>query len=687
MNNNGDKNGTTFNPKLKNTAKLTWQSKPKVEPEPKDLEFQNAEIIYPNVELKHGKLTHFLEESTESKDVEQQPNRLIWGDNLLVMQALLAQGYEGKIDLIYIDPPFNTGENFNFTTDLSLTSGEQVKKEFNMIERLAYTDTWERGIDSYLDMLYPRLKLMHRLLSSTGVIYVHLDPTVCHAVKLMLDEIFGKDNFRNEIVWKRTHAHGNVSGKYGSVHDVILFYSKTSEVKFNQQFRPYDKEYVEDFFINVEPETGRRYREQNLTNYNKDRPNLRYEWHGHTRTWLFTKGKMEELDKQGKLTYSKSTGFPRMKQYLDESLGIPVGDFWEDIKALKHAGKEVTGFPTQKPIELLKRIISTSTEEGNLVADFFVGSGTTALAAEQLKRKWIVSDLSKTALHIARNRLIIENAFVFTIQNVGNYQRHLIYTQGFNIKKANALIFKLYKAKQRDDLIDVGIKEDGKNNLVFVSYPDRHLTAKTVLEKAKEIEDLDNEIYQKLIVLAWDYEIHFDENLKKLSELNEYKTKIQIETKLIPADIYNYLKKIDEGKQDEINKLRDKIHFYDKPYLKLSKPNIVQNFGSEALVRLEIDRYNILDFPIKDEDRKSKLLEICKNNFAVLIDYYAVDWDYDKELFKSQTQVMAGFGKKRQIVNKIVENRLKKGKKYNIAIRLVDIFGNDAETRTEIDLR
>lgn len=674
MKNNNNNEKKEFNPKLKNTAKLNWQSKPKIEPEPKDLEFQNAEIVYPNVELKHGKLSHFIEDATESNKVEEQPNKLIWGDNLLVMQALLAQGYEGKIDLIYIDPPFNTGENFNFTNQVVLSKGEKIEKDWTMIERLAYTDTWERGMDSFLDMMYLRLKLMYRLLSDNGLLFIHLDYNASHYIKIICDEVF-KGNFRNEIIVKRIKKNVKEKEEVKKLNvytDSVLVYAKNSTALLNIPRKPEKRE--------------ERWHSFEASGY---RTGMDYPLFGHKphegNHWRWSKERAEQAIQGRILRPHPKTNKP--EYLIGASETTNCDNLWDDITAYTFD----YDYPTEKSTKLLSRIFEMYPSKNFLFADFFCGSGTSIEIAETNKIKWIGSDLSKTSIHVTRNRLIDISSQIktepFMIQNLGSYQRHLIYTQGFNIKKANSLIFKLYKSKQREDLIDIGIKEDEKNALVFVSYPDRHLTAKTVVEKTKEIEDLDGGIYKKLIVLAWDYEIQFDENLKKLSELDEYKTKIQIETKLIPADVYSYLKKIDESKEDEINKLRDRVHFYDKPYLKLSKPKIVQNFGSEALIRLEIERYNILDFPIKDEDKKSKLLEACKNNFAILIDYYSVDWDYDKELFKSQTQVMAGFGKKRQIVNTIVENRLKKGKKYNIVVRLVDIFGNDSEARTEIDLR
>jgi adenine-specific DNA-methyltransferase len=226
MANNASNNG--FNIHLKNTARLHWNSKPTIEPEIKDLEFQTAEIVIPNEEKADSTLDRFIEAASESKIILEKPNRLIWGDNLLIMQSLLSEGYEGKIDLIYTDPPFNTGEEFNFVTETSIPSGEKLEKEWTMIERLAYTDTWERGMDSYLDMLYVRFKLMRRLLSPEGCIYVHLDPNMGHRVKLLLDEVFGYENFKAEITWKKTTKTTSFKN-YGSEHDVIYYYVKSNE--------------------------------------------------------------------------------------------------------------------------------------------------------------------------------------------------------------------------------------------------------------------------------------------------------------------------------------------------------------------------------------------------------------------------------------------------------------------------
>src|SRR3989338_5334538 len=199
-------------PKAKDTAPLIWASKPKKEPNAKDLEFQTAEEVYPNIaDVKDKKLSRFW---AETKDINDDPNRLIWGDNLLVMQALLANGYEGQIDLIYIDPPFNTGENFNFSSTVKI-GDNNYEKELPVNERLAYTDTWDRNKDSFLDMLYPRFSLMRKLISDKGSIFVHCDSTASHYIKIIMDEIFSPENFRAEIIWKRTTNKGTSFKTFG----------------------------------------------------------------------------------------------------------------------------------------------------------------------------------------------------------------------------------------------------------------------------------------------------------------------------------------------------------------------------------------------------------------------------------------------------------------------------------------
>lgn len=242
------------NRRKRDSAKLVWDSKPKRAPNPQDIEFQTAELVIPNAataeqfnlpifnQPQAGVTSLFPGQFGElplgGQDIDKSKmNRLIWGDNLLAMQALLAQGYAGKIDLIYIDPPFLSSADYNFQLSVE---GKQIDKEASIIERLAYTDTWEGGIDSFLDMIYPRLQLIKRLLNEKGSLFLHIDWNVSHYIKILLDEIFGKENFKNEITWQRITSKSNAQKKYGAIHDTILFYAKNSDsYTWNQPYREF----------------------------------------------------------------------------------------------------------------------------------------------------------------------------------------------------------------------------------------------------------------------------------------------------------------------------------------------------------------------------------------------------------------------------------------------------------------
>ena len=241
----------------KDSARLVWDTKPRRAPNPKDIEFQTAEVVIPNWMRDSGQIPMSFRDGMfgEQAPDKQQLNRLIWGDNLLAMQALLAQGYEGKIDLIYIDPPFASSEDYYFSMNLE---GAQFVKEPSAIERVAYKDTWAGGIDSYLDMLYPRLQLMKRLLSENGTIYVHVGHQVSHYVKTAMDEVFGRDHFLNDITWQRTGAH-NDPNRYGNVAESLLFYSRGDSRIWNPQHTEYTQEYIKERFRSIEEGTGRQY--------------------------------------------------------------------------------------------------------------------------------------------------------------------------------------------------------------------------------------------------------------------------------------------------------------------------------------------------------------------------------------------------------------------------------------------
>jgi adenine-specific DNA-methyltransferase len=362
-------------------------------------------------------------------------NRLIYGDNLLAMAALLAgddstPSLRGKIDLIYIDPPFDSKADYRTKITLPSPSGRgaggegktvELEQKPTVIEQFAYSDTWADGTASYLAMITPRLILMRELLSDTGSIYVHLDWHVGHYVKLVLDEVFGKDNFVNEIVWQRSSAHNDSkrATSYGTIHDVLFWVKKSSKYIWNTQFSAYSDEYVQKSY-NKQDCLGRRFKTSDLTANN---PGYHYNWKGvfpsSGRYWAYSFERMKELDRKEQIYYSNS-GMPYLKNFEEEMNGVLLQDIWSDISIAP--AKERVGYATQKPEKLLERIIKGHTYQNSIVADFNGGSGTTAAVAEKLGRRWITTDLGKPACMIMRKRLIDQNAQPFLYQAIGDYQ-------------------------------------------------------------------------------------------------------------------------------------------------------------------------------------------------------------------------------------------------------------------------
>jgi len=668
-------------PKAKDTARLIWASKPRKEPNPKDLEFQTAEEVYPNVaDIRDRKLSAY---ATNGRKIAESPNRLIWGDNLLVMQALLAQGYAGQIDLIYIDPPFNTGENFNFNNEVKIGDAT-YEKELPINERLAYTDTWSRGLDSFLDMMHPRLQIMRRLLSENGSIYVHCDWHISHHLRLILDEIFGQENFLNEIVWKRRGGTTSPDAKvFPRITDTILLYSKSKNFLLRPQFYkdPYDP-YLNRF--NRDDGDGRKYNLIPL-NASQPRPSLIYEYKGYKPPkygWSVSPERMKALDDAGLLYFPESKEQRiNKKSYLDEWPGQPVTSLWTDIKLVNPMAEERLDFPTQKPERLLERIANTSSSEGDLIADFFCGSGTTGAVAERLGRRWILSDISKTAVQVTRSRLVNQNSNPFVLENLGNYQRQLIYAKEVNLKQMYAIILKLYGAVLRPDMQGFGISREDKSTLVYVCEPDRAMTAKKAIDLARLARSMDGKGYRNLVILAWDYDYDFDDAYKKMAK-NKEKELSDTEFKIIPSDVYKYLRSTKLGDPE----LAKKITFYQKPYIRISEPEIKRLDGNTFGVKVRIEQFVVMDLPLKDESKRPEIEKCLAKNFAYLIDYWTVDWDYNGDVFRSEWQAIRD-RRGDQPVPVVAEKTLEKGKRYTIAVRVVDVFGNDAAGTKEIDLR
>lgn len=315
-------------------------------------------------------------------------NIIYCGDCLVKLSELPNE----SVDLIYIDPPFSSNRNYVAFWQ------EQEARHFE--------DRFE-NVQAYREYMYPRVKELYRVLKQTGSFYYHCDYHASHYIKIMLDrdDLFGYHNFRNEIIWRRTRAKGLAFTRLASSHDTILRYTKSDTFTWHPQYTQHDPDYVDKFYRYVEPSTGRRYTLDNLTNPNQDRPNLTYEFLGVTRVWRWTKERMQAAYEQGLVVQNKAGGVPRLKRYLDEQEGTPIDDIWADIPPIQAQAKERLGYPTQKPLALLRRIVAMSTNEGDIVLDSFCGCGTTLVVAQREKRKWIGIDISPTACHVVAKRL------------------------------------------------------------------------------------------------------------------------------------------------------------------------------------------------------------------------------------------------------------------------------------------
>ena len=541
-------------------------------------------------------------------------NKLFWGDNLQVLAHLLKE-YRDKIDLIYIDPPFDSKAEYVKRVQIR---GEKVEGEqHSLLEEKQYTDIWEK--DEYLQFMYERLLLMRELLSDTGSIFIHLDWHRDAYLRLITDEVFGDDNFRREIIWHK----GNLFGYAASVdnfihsHDVILYYAKHSgKQTFNKQYEEYSQEYIEQRFIHKDAKG--RYRLQG--------------------------------DNQ--------------KQYLDNSKGVPMADVWEVAIVNVMAG-ERTDFPTQKPEALLERIIKSATNEGDIVADFFVGSGTTPAVAQKLGRRWIACDINLGAIQTTTKRLnqIIgeqqkkkdknfKGLHTFKVLNVNDYDVFK------NEIEAKEIVMEMYDVEPIKRSYFDGVLD---NNFVKIMPMNRVLNKMDIRAVLKEIENnisifsvkkkskSGEPVYEEgILIIASGIELDVSDFLKK-----ENKTGVRVEIRDILTDKKNLIfKKKPEAKIEA--KTKDK---------KLSVE--LKEFYSPILMRkLELENGKVLK-----KDRQAKVAD-----FKQVIDSVAIDVDYNGRLFNAE--VMDLPTKKELIKAKYGWEYPKKGK-YAVAVKIVDVLGEE----------
>jgi adenine-specific DNA-methyltransferase len=695
----------------KESARLTWNTKPHHLINIRRTEIQTSEIVFSNPTVHQPSTTRtFFNSNSNIKFQRDRINRIICGNNLLTMQALIASGYEGKISLIYADPPFWTNENYYAKFEVGDTESSRV---LSIIQRLAYSDSWKEGIDSFLDMLYPRLQLMKRLLTNDGSIFLHLDYHISHYTKLIMDEIFGIGNFRNEIIVKRGRKKGLIYqfDKIDRMHtsnDTILWYTKCPSSKFKQPLSETEKVQAKwmGFWSNVERPTMRyeifgvtpnrgqwKWKRERalraIENYRKFEDE--FDIHISSHKSQITKDELENIKNKSLLEYWRSNG--QTLEFIRKREGVKYPEYWvepREHKIVDNLWTDIQGYnyssnyPTEKHAELLERIITNFSDQGDLIADFFAGSGTTLVVAEKKGRQWIGCDFSKVAIQIIRNRLVQNSSKPFLIENIGNYQRQSIYLTGSRIYDIQPIILKLYGAIPRKDFPNMGIRSEGLlDELVYISYPDIPVTAKKVEELETLAEHLDGRGYQRLVILGWSYEYNYDHMLEARKRTSNREWHSKIVNKAIPPEIYEYL---NEAKgMDYLYSLNGKIRFYDKPYLHLMEPEI-QQIDGKYRVTAGIDRYIVFDFPVECEQQQKRVQEILADKPLSLIDYWAIDWNYDGTIFKSSWQAMRRVGRKIQSVPKYTSMEFEGAILCTIAIKVVDIFGNETMGTVNMDL-
>ncbi len=572
-------------------------------------------------------LSLFPEDAWPENYPKDWRNKLIWGDNKLVMSSLLKQGWAGKINLIYIDPPFYTGSDFSYTTKINNDS--EIEKEPSLIEQRAYKDTWSGGIASYLKYMYERLVLMRELLAENGSIFVHLDWHVGHYVKTMMDEIYGYENFRNEIVWSyRTGGAPRKDPGFSKKHDIILFYSKSEKSKFNRfKERIY---YEKAFFTPQKDEYGRYYAEVILRDVLEDKINV------------VINNKLSKIS----------------------------------VKPVINVSAERLDFDTQKPAGLLQILIMATTDPGDIVADFFCGSGTTLAVAEKMGRRWIGSDLSKYAIQVTRKRLLdIHNskdlldekkdkygnpARPFEIWNIGNYE--LAYWKE-NPEDYLSFMIKLYKSRPVSGYKYIHASRD--NRAVHIGP----INAPVSMDEIRNlVSECVSNNFSKADVLGWEWNYEVNELAKKIAEREGVELSlIQIpninELKSALSDTRFDLKLLKIPDQVIEKSLIPVVRFTPLAYLEISK-----NIDKREVT------LTIKDFQIAETSDLSDLIGKITDS-KQLIDYWAVDWDYKGDTFHNQWQSYRT--KKDLKVDYEAKHTYESNGVYNIMVKVIDVFGYD----------
>jgi DNA modification methylase len=555
-------------------------------------------------------------------------NRLIWGDKKYVLPSLLPE-FSGQVKLIYIDPPFDTGADFSYTATVPPRDSEsedediEFQKQPSIIEQKAYRDTWGRGMESYLQWFYETVVMLRELLADDGTMYVHLDKHVIHYVKPIMDEVFGNDSFLNHIIWSY-RRWPSISNNYQAMHDDILFYAKNPVASrvFHTLYEPPSESYLKRF-----------------------------------------KGKTQVLDPETKTR----------KLVVDApTKGLPLRDVWE-LSIVAGFKAERTGFPTQKPESLLQRIIEVSSNEGDLVLDCFIGSGTTAAVAEKCRRRWIACDLGRFAVHTTRKRLLaVPGVKPFSVQNLGKYERQVwqVAEFGHTTSEGSLEQQRQREAAYRKFILDLyhatpltghtwlhGVKS---GRMVHVGAVDAPVTLTDVKAIAREVwksaSSGGTERKAAADVLGWEFAFELNETARQVAA----ESRVDVAFKKIPREVLEK-KAITQG---------------DVKFFELGALSVQPKQSQRELI------LKLTDFVIPIDDVPEDVRKAIKH-WSQMIDYWAVDWDFKKDTFHNQWQSYRT--RKDSDMELSAKYEYPEPGAYKIVIKVIDILGND--TTKSLDIR
>jgi len=692
------------------------------------LPFQVIEQVdEPRSEEKRNMQTDMFDTAT-GRQVKGWNNKLIWGDNKLILSSLkngpLREEIEaqGGIKLIYIDPPFDVGADFSMDIEIG---DETLTKRPSVIEELAYRDTWGKGADSFISMIYERLILMRDLLADDGSIYVHCDWRVSSYMRLILDEIFGKNYFLNEIIWQKIRTTKAQTKSFGNVTDSIFVYSKSLNTIYNRQHKPHDEKYIKSHF-KKDPKTGRSFRPVSMIQMGQgparnfgDRliepPKGRH--------WIWSQERIDKGMKEDRVRFN-SKGTPEKIIYLVEMEGDIVDDLWDDVYPINSQAKEAVGYPTQKPRELLKRIIKASSNKGDIVADFFCGSGTTVAVAEKLGRKWIGSDLGKFSVHTTRKRMIDvqrqlkkeeKNWRAFEILNLGKYERAHYIGVNTNLRETEQqkqleqketkfleLILHAYKADKVEQFKTFQGKKAGRLVAVGpINLPVTRLFVEEIILECRQKR------ITKADILGFEFEMGLFPNIQE-----EAKSKgIDLAMKYIPRDVFD--KRAIEKSQvafHDVSYIEVKAHFkkgaiavelIDFSVFYSQDANASETLGKKKS-KVIIDKGQVVKVS-KDKDGIAKR-EVLTKHWTDWIDYWSVDFDFEskQEIMRMKDEetgeVSEAWSGEYVFENEWQSFRTKQDRtieltssymeclagRRKVAVKVVDIFGNDTMKIVEV---